>query len=266
VSVPSDDAGWRRLIRSGQAPFWRLLAEKSGAEVIEREGVLAAIFPEAPDRSIFNSVFYEDGEALIGMLDELAGAYEQAGVRAWTVWVPEDDPAIAEALVAAGHHDDAQPRDMGMEISDLHRPEPDDGLEIREEYDLATMARINEAAYGWAEGEFGPMEGAVIPEMRVYLGAIDGETVSSAAIWPNRSDAEVNWVATLPEGRGRGISGRLLAWALDDARDRGLVTTTLVSTKLGYPVYSKLGYRDFGAMHMWERRKAAPSRSEGRSP
>jgi len=253
-SLPGDDAGWRRLVRAGQAPFWKALAERSGAQVIEREGVLAAVFADAPDRSIFNSVFYEEGERLLAMLDQLASAYEQAGVRAWTVWVPEADRDVATELEAAGHVDDAHPRDMAMAISELRRPEPDEALEIREQNDLAAMARINEVAYGWAEGEFGPVEGAELPELRVYFGAVEGETLGTLAIWAHGSDAEVAWVATLPEGRGRGISGRLLARALDDAREQGLTTTTLVATKLGYPVYRKLGYRDLGTMQMWERR------------
>jgi GNAT superfamily N-acetyltransferase len=65
----------------------------------------------------------------------------------------------------------------------------------------------------------------------------------------------VIWVATVPEARGRGVSTRLLAHALDAAREAGLETTTLQATKLGVPVYARLGYRDFGAMHMWERRQ-----------
>ena len=65
------------------------------------------------------------------------------------------------------------------------------------------------------------------------------------------------WVATLPEARNRGIATGLMAHALRNARDDGFRTTTLQSTKLGRPVYEKLGYRDFGAAHMYERRKGA---------
>jgi hypothetical protein len=46
-----------------------------------------------------------------------------------------------------------------------------------------------------------------------------------------------------------------MARALADAQDRGRLTTTLVATKLGRPVYERLGYRDFGAIEMWERRR-----------
>jgi GNAT superfamily N-acetyltransferase len=117
------------------------------------------------------------------------------------------------------------------------------------------MARLNELAYGYPKGDFAAVAEARMPGLRIYFGDLDGEAVSTLAIWPHGSDAVVIWVATAPEARGRGISARLLAHALRDARDAGLETTTLQSTKLGNPVYAKLGYRDFGAAHMWERRK-----------
>jgi hypothetical protein len=43
--------------------------------------------------------------------------------------------------------------------------------------------------------------------------------------------------------------------ALCDARERGCTTTSLQATARGKPVYERLGYRDIGAVHMWERRK-----------
>ena len=255
MAMPADDAGWKQLIRSGQPPGWRLLAEASGGRVWKRDGVLAAIMPASPERSIFNSVFYRRGEGLLDHLDAIGAAYEEAGVRAWTVWVPEADTAVAEALEAAGHKLDAEPRDMGMALSELRTPEPDPELEIVERDDYAALARINEIAYGYPEGEFGIVAGTEVPGMRIYFGALEGEKVCTLGIAPLRSDAIVTWVATLPEARGRGISGRVLAHALAEARDAGLETTTLQATKLGYPVYAKLGYRDFGSMQMWERRK-----------
>ena len=47
--------------------------------------------------------------------------------------------------------------------------------------------------------------------------------------------------------------------ALADARERGCTTTTLVATKMGHPVYARLGYRDLGRVQMWERRKPDPA-------
>jgi hypothetical protein len=46
-----------------------------------------------------------------------------------------------------------------------------------------------------------------------------------------------------------------MSHALLEARGRGCTTTSLQATMRGRPVYQRLGYRDIGAMHMWERRR-----------
>jgi GNAT superfamily N-acetyltransferase len=252
--IPADDAGWLGRVRRSMPPFWRLLAERTGGRVWERDGVLAAIVPASPGRSFFNSVIYEDPAAMIASIDELAAAYEDAGVNAWTVWVPEADAEVIAALEAAGHRLDATPRAMAMPISDLRAPDSDPELEIREETDHQLVSAINEVAYGFPPGDFPALEGET-PQLRTYFGSIGGDTVGCAGALAHEGDCEVLFVAVLPEGRGRGISGRLMARALKDAAAAGLETTTLQSTKLGYPVYVKLGYRDYGELQMWERRR-----------
>ena len=254
MAIPTDDAGWRELIRSGQPPAYRPMAEATGGRIWKKEGVLAAIIPAAPDRSIFNSVFYRHAPGIVTQLGAIAREYEEAGVRAWTVWVPEKDRGVAKELERAGHKLDAEPLDMAMALDDLEAPEPDPDLEIVERDDYTALARINEVAYGYPEGDFAVVERAPIPGTRIYFGRLEGEDMCTLAIAAHESDAVVIWVAALPEARGRGISGRVLAKALENARDDGLETTTLQATRLGYPVYAKLGYRDYGAMQMWERR------------
>lgn len=253
--IPADESEWRDLVRSGMPPCWRHVAEGSGGSVFENGDIFAAIVPRAPDRSVFNSVFYEDGERLLGSLDRIDQAYAEAGVNAWTVWVPEADAEIAAGLERAGHKLDATPRYMGMELSELREPERDPGLEIREREDYERMAQLNEIAYGYPPGDFGAVADATMAGLRIYFGVVDGAEAATCATWAHGDDAAVLWVAVAPEGRGRGVSGRLMASALVDARERGLKTTTLQSTKLGYPVYERLGYRDFGEAQMWERRK-----------
>jgi GNAT superfamily N-acetyltransferase len=254
MSLPKDDAAWFRLVRSSMPPFWAVLAESTGGRVWQRDGITAAIVPGSPKRSFFNSVLYDDHEAMVASIGELAQVYDDAGVEAWTVWVPEADKAAAQALDGAGHRLDATPRAMAMPIDGLKQPEPDPELEIREEGDYELVSSINEVAYGFAPGEFPVMRGD-LSALRTYLGSIDGETVACAGAFTRGSDCEIVFVAVLPEGRGRGISGRLMARALADAADQGLETTTLQATKLGYPTYVKLGYTDYGELQMWERRQ-----------
>ncbi len=254
AGAPGDERGWLRLIYAGMAPFWRLLAERSGGSVWSEDGVLAAVAPQTPGRSVFNSVFYESGERLLASLDRIGSAYDAAGVHAWTVWVPEEDRETAAGLERAGHALDAEPRAMGMPVSALRPPRQDDSVEIREELDMAEVARLNEIAYGWPPGDFQPVAAAEVPGTRAYFASIDGDTVGTVVTWDHGDDAEIVWVATLPEARNRGVSRRLTAHAVAEAEQRGRLTTTLVATRLGRPVYERVGYRDFGAIQMWERR------------
>lgn len=234
-------------------PFWRVLAESTGGRIWEREGVSAAIVPGSPKRSFFNSVLYDDPASMVRSIDAVAEAYAEAGIDAWTVWVPAADADVSDALGAAGHRLDATPRAMAMPLGGLRPPEPDPDLEIRDEPDFELVSSLNEVAYGFAPGEFPVMRGD-LSALRTYLGSVGGETVACAGAFARETDCTIVFVAVLPEGRGRGISGRLMARALTDAAEQGLETTTLQATKLGYPVYVKLGYADYGELQMWERR------------
>jgi GNAT superfamily N-acetyltransferase len=257
-SLPADDRGWFDLVLSNQPPLWRLYVDACGGEVIDEEGgVQAAIIPASPNRSFFNSVFYEATDGLIEALPRLAEAYEKAGVRAWTVWTPAEDTEAGEMLREAGHVLDAEPRAMGFELTDLRGPEPDAKLEIRSELTAETMEecrRINEVAYGYPPGDFPPID--PMPGTDVYLAYLDGKSVGALVTWDRGADTEVTFVAVLPEARNRSVAKRTMAHALADQRDRGKQGSTLIATKLGLPVYEGLGYRDVGGLQMWERRQS----------
>jgi GNAT superfamily N-acetyltransferase len=202
---------------------------------------------------VFNSALYETPEALAAARQGLEAAYDEAGC-AWTVWVPEADTRSAAMLEAAGHKLDATPRAMVMDLADLPKPEPGD-LDWDAEADPADLTRTNDAAYGDEPGTFARGLGNPPETLRLYQARLDGESASVLGITELEGDCGVWWVATLPEARGRGLSGRLLNLALAEARERGCATTTLQATKLGAPVYARLGYRDIGELQMWELRR-----------
>jgi GNAT superfamily N-acetyltransferase len=256
-----NSSGWlagpwhARMLASMQVAWRGTAAGSEGGRVIERNGVLAAIAPAVPERSVFNSVLYRTPQDLAAARDDLAREYDAAGVRAWTVWVPESDRASAELLSAAGHLLDAAPRAMVLELSDLPEHDPGD-LDWTAEGSLAEAERINDEAYGYERGTFERGIGDPPPgTWRVYEAGLEGRPVSVLATTDHEGDCGIWWVATLPEARGRGLSSRLLRVALDEARERGVRTSTLQATKLGRPVYERIGYRDIGELQMWELRK-----------
>jgi GNAT superfamily N-acetyltransferase len=247
---------WLGLVRESMVETWALMAEHSeGGRAVRRAGLMAAVVPATPERSVSNSVVYSDREALVASLDELAGIYADAGVNAWTVWVPEDDEEAARALAAAGHVHDASPRAMGAELARVERPDMD-GVDWHRECDLETVGRVNDEAYGYTHpGGLRSVIETMPPDMLHAYGArVDGEVAAVLVALDFGSDTEIAWVATREAAQGRGLATALMRQSMWDARERGQETTTLQATKRGAPVYTRVGYEDFGALHMWERR------------
>jgi GNAT superfamily N-acetyltransferase len=250
------DAELKRQVRTSMVGFWGLMAAGApGGSLLERPGLVAAVVPSVPDRSVFNAVIYWDPEALESNLEELARAYAQAGVQAWTVWVPEDDAGSAALLEAAGHKLDAEPRAMGMALEGVEEPDLS-GIDLHREIDLVTLSRINDRAYGYEVGSFErALGGLELDRIHRYAARVDDEDVATMLTADFDGDTEICFVATLEAARGKGLAAALMRQSLWDARERGCETTTLQATKLGAPVYERLGYRDLGALQMWERRQ-----------
>ena len=222
--------------------------------LIRRERLLAAVVPAAPQRSIFNSVHYDDPAALAAELDGLESAYGSHGVRAWTVWVPDEDRETARLLGGRGHSLDAAPRAMAMELADLgaHPPAPA-GVEMGP-VTPATCAELNDRAYGYGEDGF---RAGLAGETAIrWHGAFEGEApVGCVGAIAVGDDCCVTGVATPPEHRGRGIASWLMARVLAEARDEGMATASLQASKAGAPLYERIGFRDLGFVEMWELRR-----------
>jgi GNAT superfamily N-acetyltransferase len=255
--VAVDRSAAMELQRGCLAAFVRLMGRASeGAALFERDGVLGAIVPACPDRSVINSVTYRDAGSLGAALEELAAAHEEAGVRAWTVWVPEDDREAVALLEAAGHQLDATPMAMVLDLARL--PDPDaQGLDWDARAAAADVARINDLAYGFEKPYFGAAMTSLPADLplRLYEARVDGEPASVLGTLDEGDDCGIYLVATLKGHRGQGLSRRLLHVALAEARQRGRRTSSLQATKLGYPVYERLGYEAICTLQMWERRK-----------
>jgi GNAT superfamily N-acetyltransferase len=254
----SDDyAYWRDLNLASMKEFFREIVKAAPqAELFEHDGVIAAINPGTPKASIFNSVVYDDPSALDrGLVDELAGTYEDAGVEAWTVWVPDRDFETRSLMIEAGHNLDTVPRIMGRELDNL-QPHSMDGIDWSADGDGVTITTLNDLAYGLPEGTCITGFGDLSPErFGFYVANIDGEPASCVVTMDLGSDLGIYGVASTPEARGKGLSKALTRQALADAKERGLKTTTLQASKLGRPVYVNAGYRDYGCFEMWERRE-----------
>lgn len=229
----------------------------SGARTVERDGVLAALVPAAPERAVVNSVIYGSADGLAAAYDEVAAAYADIGAT-WTVWVPSHDSEAAALLEGAGHFLDAEPVAMAADLTaGVERPAGDALDDWTSDGDPALVGPLNDRAYDFGTDSFTrTFAGVQSDELRVYVARRNGKPVGCLTIIDYDRNADVEMVAVVPEARGHGIAAKLLGHALADAAERGMETSTLVATRLGRPVYERLGYRDFAVLQMWERRRA----------
>lgn len=250
------DEELERRRRAGAPSFWTRLAKGArDASVLTFGGdVVAAVLPRSPQRSVMNCVFYEDGDALLAVRDDLEEIYRDAGVAAWTVWVPGGDTATADGLAAAGHVLDANPAAMGAVLDEMDLA-PRGVAEVRPSNDWGALARLNAAAYGTPEDDWVEALGGQSDALgALYVVGDPADPEASAFISEHDGNAEVCFVATRAASRGRGLASELLRHALRESAQLGCETTTLEATKLGRPVYERMGYRVLGELEMWERR------------
>jgi GNAT superfamily N-acetyltransferase len=249
-------AEWSLLLDSLRHWYRLLGAASPGARTVELDGVSACVVPATPERSVFNAVTYESPERLGDALEELVRLYDAAGVAAWCVWVPPGDGEACARLERTGHVLDASPDAMIRTLPGFERPAAAALDHWTSTGDLAEAAAVNDGSYGYATDSFARgLAGGLGGEAHVHVAYSDGLPVASAVTTDHGGNTEVDLVATVPAARGRGIAGALLGHALADAAERGSSTTTLVATRLGRPVYERLGYRTLGTIEMWERRR-----------
>jgi predicted GNAT family acetyltransferase len=224
-----DDAQLFERMHASLRAFYRLVAAGSReSRLIEHEGLTAAVVPVTPERSVCNGVVYERPQDLAGALEKLVEAYESAGVRAWTVWVPARDRESATLLEREGYELDADPAAMAFELERFDRQVSAD-VEIDDAADVSQIAQMNDAAYGY-EGDFARAL-ADLPRgsAHLYTARLDGSPVASTVAHDYEGDCCITLVATLAEARGRGLATELMTRALLDAREA--VAQTVASTR-----------------------------------
>jgi len=247
-----------RLQRRNLARFIRMLVGGApDSKLLERSGVTGSVVPAAPARSIANCVIYHEAGQLRAALDDVAREYREAGVAAWLVWAPDGDDEASQLLEQAGHRRDSSPAAMAFELAGFEAPDPGD-LDWDAQASAEEISRLNELGYGLPVGELarGLRDLKPGPTTHMYRARVDGETVSVGVVLDTGDEASVVVVATHPDFQGRGLSTRLLGQALAEARERGMVTSSLQASAAGEPIYRRLGYEAFGRMNMWERREA----------
>jgi GNAT superfamily N-acetyltransferase len=82
-----------------------------------------------------------------------------------------------------------------------------------------------------------------VPDTQFFVGRVDGQPVTCAASLVGCGVNHVEFVATLPEARGKGY-GAAVTWAATLARPE--LHALLIASDMGRPIYERMGYVPIG--------------------
>ena len=211
----------------------------SGASLHRAEGVAAAVFPNGPERAVYNNALLErglDASERAVALDAMQDAYAAAGVARFAAWVHESDAAMRADLTRRRYTVDTTTRAMGMALHDLRLPRPHLALapaDWREHLRIVGvpsdfLARADPGAYS------------------VLVARLNGESVATALAYDLDGDVGIYNVGTLEHARRRGLGTALTASLMHDALERGCRTASLQATAMAERLYARVGFRDLG--------------------
>ena len=211
----------------------------TGAAVHRLPGVAAAVFPDEPERAVYNNALLERDLGAgdrPGALDAMEAVYATAGVARFAAWVHESDEPMRAELERRDYTLDTTTRAMGMELDDIALPRP----------------RIDLGPADWTE--YLRMDGlppdflsaADHAAFHLLAARVDGEMVAAALAYDFGDDCGIYNVGTVEKARRCGLGAALTTAQVYDARERGCRTASLQSTPMAERVYGAVGFRDLG--------------------
>jgi GNAT superfamily N-acetyltransferase len=81
--------------------------------------------------------------------------------------------------------------------------------------------------------------------LKLYLGMMDGKPVATSMYYLAAGVAGIYFVAALPEVRNKGVGFAITQKPLKDARKLGYRVGTLQASKMGEPVYLRMGFKEY---------------------
>ena len=211
----------------------------AGAAVKRFPGVAAAVFPDEPERAVYNNALLQRDlgpDERTAALNAIQTAYAAAGITRFAAWVHESDQAMRGELERRGYTLDTTTRAMGMALDDIRLPRPEIQLGAAEWLEYLSME-------GLPPDFLAAADHAAFHLLVVRVG---GEVVAAALAYDFGDDCGIYNVGTVEKARRRGLGTALTAAQVYAARARGCQTASLQSTEMAERVYAAVGFRDLG--------------------
>ena len=226
-------------MRTATACWAAFAAARTGADLHRLEHVAVAVFPDDPERAIYNNAILDRGLSRAeraAALDAMEELYAETGVERFAAWVHETDQAMHGELRRRGYAVDTMTRAMGMPLDDVSVPRPGIELAAAEWREHLRLTGVPAAL----------LDGLDTAGLDLLVGRRDGENVATGFGFDHDGDCGIYNVGTLEHARGCGIGTALTRTLVRGAMARGCRTASLQSTPLAERMFSAVGFRDLG--------------------
>lgn len=233
--------------------FWRHRVASCGGVVHEVDG-LAVCLTGVPDDPFNPTLVEHPPSDPAAALVAAAEHYRHAGLSLGVDLEPSAHAEVRASAERSGFRMVESRPGMALTIAELRpAPVPAD-VEIRKVDApelLAAAAEADAAAFGADVA----LTRAFLPDalvgdvsQRVFVAVVDDVVVGAGESVTADGVLGVFGIATIPSFRGRGIAAALTSRLIEDRADDADIAV-LQSSRLGYGVYERLGFR---AMSTWE--------------
>ena len=160
---------------------------------------------------------------------------------------PGAEEGFLPVLAEKGYKEDAP--DPVMTLADL----PDENIYMKDvslrlvssPAELADFQKVVEISYTLPEGA-GPFvitdKVLLMPEVEMYIGYVDRHPACVSMIYKTGELGGIYYVGTLDEYRNRGLGKAVTVQAAMAAKNKGCSFVGLQASKMGRPVYERLGF------------------------
>lgn len=206
------------------------------------------------------------------LIAEALAHFRSRNVTRLSWWTEEgaQETDLKNQLVAHGLTYNEGGTGMAADLMDLPKdlPTPADLTitPVKNRETLRQWAYVVNIGFGypmWSEGIWFDLFADLVFELplRNYLAILNGQPVGTAQLFLGAGVAGIYNVTCLPEARGQGIGAAITLAPLREARLMGYRIGILQASHLGYPVYRRLGFHDYGKLnfYLWENETKPPA-------
>lgn len=205
------------------------------------------------------------------VVDETLAHFRSRNVKLLSWWAETDTPRaeLNRHLIARGLTFEKGGTGMAADLTALREDLPSPvGLTINRVEDSAALkqwTRVSRIGFGTPEAAEERLfelfsDSAFEPHVQCYLAVLNGQPVATSQFFLSAGVAGIYNVTCLPEARGQGIGAAIALAPLLEARRRGYRIGILQASSMGYPVYLRLGFQEYGRLnfYLWKNEPESP--------